>query len=247
MPNTKILFLDESGDHNLRVIDPKYPIFVLAGAIFESAYYEGQVKTRIARFKKKLFGTEDLILHTADMYRNRGGFGALKEALFRDIFYTELNRLIEKLDFSIVASGIHKSKHFERYGISAIDPYLLSLEFIVERFVFLLDEAESKGMIVAESRGVQLDNQLELAWLNLKIQGTRFLQPSRITATITDFKIVKKSEGVVGLEIADLVVSPIGRSIMKKETKEDFQLVKKKFLRNSSGHIRGHGLIVFPK
>ena len=29
----KVLFLDESGDHNLSVIDPSYPIFVLGGVI----------------------------------------------------------------------------------------------------------------------------------------------------------------------------------------------------------------------
>ena len=27
----KVLFLDESGDHNLSVIDPQYPMFVLGG------------------------------------------------------------------------------------------------------------------------------------------------------------------------------------------------------------------------
>jgi len=32
----KILFLDESGDHNMEKIDSKYPVFVLAGAIFEN-------------------------------------------------------------------------------------------------------------------------------------------------------------------------------------------------------------------
>jgi hypothetical protein len=29
----KVMFLDESGDHNLTVIDPQYPIFVLGGII----------------------------------------------------------------------------------------------------------------------------------------------------------------------------------------------------------------------
>ncbi|KJV92878.1 DUF3800 domain-containing protein [Rickettsia bellii] len=30
-----ILFIDESGDHNLTKIDPSYPIFVLGGVIIE--------------------------------------------------------------------------------------------------------------------------------------------------------------------------------------------------------------------
>ena len=32
----KVLFLDESGDHNLAVIDPQYPLFVLGGVIVAS-------------------------------------------------------------------------------------------------------------------------------------------------------------------------------------------------------------------
>lgn len=36
----KVLFLDESGDHNLAVIDPSYPLFVLGGVIVEQRYAE---------------------------------------------------------------------------------------------------------------------------------------------------------------------------------------------------------------
>jgi len=31
----KVLFLDESGDHSLNVIDPQYPVFVLGGVIVD--------------------------------------------------------------------------------------------------------------------------------------------------------------------------------------------------------------------
>lgn len=34
----KVLFLDESGDHNLTVIDPLYPVFVLGGVIMDRDY-----------------------------------------------------------------------------------------------------------------------------------------------------------------------------------------------------------------
>lgn len=243
----KILFLDESGDHNLEKIDLKYPIFVLAGVIFDDEYYCKHAEERVKKFKERLFGTQDIILHTADMYRNKNGFERLKGGIFREKFYTDLNRLIENLDFTIVASCIHKSRHFERYGISAIDPYLLSLEFVVERFIFSLEDNGETGKIIAESRGTQLDNQLELAWLNLKIKGTRFIVPSRITQKITEFKIVSKSNAIGGLEVADLVASPIGRNVMHKKTKEDFKIIQKKLRKNASGHVIGHGLIVFPK
>lgn len=139
-----------------------------------------------------------------------------------------------------------KKKHLEKYGLSAVDPYILSLEFLVERFIFSLDDCRQKGIIIAESWGQQLDNQLELAWLNLKIKGTRYIEPSRVSDKIKDFKIILKSKAIGGLEIADLVVSPIGRALLKKQIKEDFKIIRKKFRRNKSGHVLGHGLIVFP-
>ncbi|MBT4069358.1 MAG: DUF3800 domain-containing protein, partial [Candidatus Marinimicrobia bacterium] len=43
----KILFLDESGDHDLRIIDPQYPLFVLGGVIVEQAYAEGQMTEEV--------------------------------------------------------------------------------------------------------------------------------------------------------------------------------------------------------
>ncbi|MEP7162952.1 MAG: DUF3800 domain-containing protein [Candidatus Moraniibacteriota bacterium] len=243
----KILFLDESGDHNLGIIDPKYPIFVLAGVVFDGDYYTQRVKEKILKFKKRLFNSEKIILHTADIYRNRNGFEELKEKRFRERFYSELNKLIDDLNFDIIAAVIHKSKHLDKYGVSAIDPYFLSLEFIIERFIFSLDDCQQTGRVVAESRGTQLDNQLELAWLNLKIKGTRFIEPSRLAEKVTEFTIIPKSQSVGGLEIADLIASPIGRKLMRKSSKEDWQVIKRKFRKNASGHIIGHGMIIFPK
>jgi len=243
----KTLFIDESGDHNLEKIDKQYPVFVLAGVIFNNDYYNKTAKEAIKKFKLKNFGTDKIILHTADIYRNKKGFEALKDKRAREKFFDGIFKLLNSLNFEIVACGIQKKKHLLRYGIAAVDPYLLSLEFLVERFIFSLDDCKEKGMIIAESRDKQLDNQLELAWLNLKIKGTKFIEPSRITDKITDFRILPKSKNIGGLEIADLVVSPIGRKIMGKPEKDDFKVIKKKFRRNGSNKIMGHGLIVFPK
>jgi hypothetical protein len=60
------MFLDESGDHSLKVIDPQYPVFVLGGVIADADYAHGELEERVRRFKRDLFGRDDLILHTAD-------------------------------------------------------------------------------------------------------------------------------------------------------------------------------------
>ena len=79
----KVLFLDESGDHNLTVIDPLYPLFVLGGVVMDFDYAQGLATEMVNAFKRDLFGTEAIHLHTADITRNRNGFERLKEPAFR--------------------------------------------------------------------------------------------------------------------------------------------------------------------
>ena len=69
-----ILFIDESGDHNLTTIDIQHPIFVLGGVIAEKKYAFGEMTEKLNAFKQELFGTTDITLHTADFTRQKNGF-----------------------------------------------------------------------------------------------------------------------------------------------------------------------------
>jgi hypothetical protein len=241
----KILFLDESGDHSLAKIDPQYPVFVLGGIIADRAYAEGEMTRRVEALKIRFFGRSDIVLHTADLARNRNGFERMVDSSFRNEFFEALNDLMRSLDYQVVACAIQKEEHLKRYNISALDPYFLALEILVERFCFEL--RNDTGFIVAESRGPTLDNQLEIAWLNLKIQGTRFLRPAKLVKRISGLSLRDKSCGIAALELADLVVSPIGRHIVGKPPKEDFRIIEQKFRRDASGNYLGPGLVTLPK
>lgn len=243
----KIMFLDESGDHNLRLIDRQYPLFVLGGIIVEKEYAEGEMSHKLAAFKRELFGNEKLILHTADITRNRNGFEKLKDTAFRQEFYIRLNNLMNELQYTVVACAIRKDYHLSRYGLAALDPYLLSLDVLVERFCMEVGNVEDGGLIVAERRDPTLDHELELAWLNLKIQGTRYLQAKQIEGRILGLNLRDKNNNLAGLQLADLVVTPIGRKILGKTVKEDYRIVESKFRRSHMGKIEGYGLVVLPK
>jgi hypothetical protein len=62
----KILFLDESGDHSLIKIDKQFPIFCLAGCIFDEVEYQQNSKSKIDAFKIRYFNKADVILHSRD-------------------------------------------------------------------------------------------------------------------------------------------------------------------------------------
>jgi Protein of unknown function (DUF3800) len=243
----KIMFLDESGDHNLSVIDPQYPLFVLGGIIVDKDYAEGEMEREIRAFKQELFGSEEINLHTADITRNRFGFERMKETRFREEFYEKLNSLMRRLQYQVVACAIRKDEHLRAYGVAALDPYLLSLDVLVERFCLDIGEVAGGGLIVAERRDPTLDHQLELAWLNLKVQGTRFMQAKAIERRVLALNLRNKSENMGGLQLADLVVTPIGRFVLGKTIKEDFEIVKSKLRRDREGNHEGYGLIVLPQ
>tara|TARA_B110000008_G_C16840148_1_gene512314 strand:- start:250 stop:984 length:735 start_codon:yes stop_codon:yes gene_type:complete len=243
----KVLFLDESGDHNLSVIDPQYPLFVLGGVIMDLDYAKGAATRTIGAFKEALFGDSNIHLHTADIARNRNGFEDLKKPEYRQRFYDELNILMRKLDYEVMACVIKKEAHLQSYGLAALDPYMLSLDILVERFCMMVGDHENGGIIVAEKRDPTLDRQLDLAWLNLKVQGTKFMQASQIEKRIQSLILRDKKANIAGLQFADLVVTPIGRHVLGKPIKEDFQIVESKMRRSPSGHIDGYGLITLPK
>ncbi|MDB5355575.1 MAG: hypothetical protein JWN24_2028 [Phycisphaerales bacterium] len=243
----KIMFLDESGDHNLEIIDPQYPVFVLAGVIVDRAYALGEMEQRFAQFKRDVFGRTDIILHTADISRNRNGFEQVKDRAFRDRFFEALNALVRALDFKVVACAIRKQEHLARYNVAALDPYMLSLNVLVERFCYEIGDVRDGGLMVAERRNSTLDQQLELAFLNLKIQGTKFMPAKKVGKRVSALNMRSKSANIAGLQLADLVASPIGRHVLGRHKHEDYRIVESKFRCNARGNADGYGLVVLPR
>ena len=248
----QILFLDESGDHSLSKVDPQHPIFVLCGVLMDDAYHGTTATSALNSFKQSLFGKTDIILHTLDFTRNQSGFEEMKSHDFRVRFFGGLQALIHSLEFKIVACAIKKQEHLNKYGLNAIDPYILSLSVLVERFVFECGARE--GTVVAESRDRTLNNALELAFLDLKIRGTRYLSATKVTKRIHNFAIRKESANLAGLQLADVVATPIARHVLGKTTYpkyseggDFFSAVQRKFRCDRQGRYEGMGLVVLPK
>lgn len=244
----KVLYLDESGDHNLSRVDSKYPVFVLGGAIIDIDYAQGHLVEKLNEFKKDLLGATDVIMHTADIKRNRNGFEALKDQKFRTHFYKKLNTMMTELDYSVVACAIDKMKlryshnYFSQnlppiYPKSEsyeyhVDVYDLSMRILTERFVWLLSQSNDTGIIIVESRTENLNETLKLSWEKIKIQGTGTVQAVDVKKHIMEFNLRNKKDNLAGLQIADLIVSPIGRHVLGKADRQDWHIVNQKTLIN---------------
>lgn len=244
----KILYLDESGDHSLSIIDQEYPVFVLGGVVLDKDYAEGQLIEKFNKFKIEMFGDTEIILHTADISRNRKGYKKMWDPEFRINFYRKLNSLMLELEYSVIACVILKEDYRSIYGVDALDPYLLSLNSLVERFCINIGPVSNGGIIVAEKRASPtLDQRLNIAWTNLNVQGTSRIRANQIESRVVSLKQQGKNENVAGLQLADLVVSPIGRYAIGKKNNKDWDIVRQKFWRNSRGEIENHGLVMLPE
>jgi hypothetical protein len=94
----KVLYLDESGDHTLAKIDPRYPVFVLGGIIVDRTYARTVLERRVRAFKAQWLGSHDIVLHSTDIARARNGFEGLRDPSFRDEFLAALSALMAELD-----------------------------------------------------------------------------------------------------------------------------------------------------
>jgi len=247
-----ILFLDESGDHSLSKIDPQYPVFVLCGVIIDEDYHNGVATDALNQFKEQLFGRRDIILHTLDFTRNHAGYEAMASHDFRVRFFGELYALIGALDFKVVACVIRKQEHLKKYGLHAVDPYMLSLSILIERFIF--DCGSVGGSVIAEARDATLNNALELAFLDLKIRGTSYVSATKVQKRIHGFTIREKQENITGLQLADVCATPIGRHAMGRSTYPNYshqgdfyRSVEQKLRCDWKGNTEGVGLVVLPK
>lgn len=226
-------------------MDPNYPIFVLAAVLVERKYYCSVIVPELKQLKHQLFGTDQIVFHTADITRNRKGFERLKDANFREKFYKKLNEAMRKWDYSVIAVVVDKQRHKQAYGDAALDPYNLSLALVAERLVFESDARGVKAKMVAESRGSHLDIRLKRAWEAIKETGTYYVQGKRFREKVADFAFCNKKDNVAGLQLADLVATPIGRWYLGKSLKEDWYIVESKFRGGPNGYL-GRGLIVLP-
>lgn len=236
------MYLDESGNHDLMASEPQYPVFVLGGVIIDAEYADSVLSEKLSEFKIDVFGTPDVVLHTAEIARNKNAFECLRHAPTRERFYAGLRRLMSNLKYQVVACAILKEEHLRRYEGSAVDPYWLSLQIVAERFCYELG-SHGTGTIIAECRRPELDANLERAYRTMQ---TRYLKANTIKSRITSLEIRPKAENIPGLQIADLVVSPIGRFVIGKTPKDDFEIIRSKFRGGATG-FRGKGLVILPK
>lgn len=240
-----IVYLDESGDHSLELIDKDFPVFALAMFVCDSAYYHYTILPEVAQFKTDYFGHEGVILHSRDIRKAQRDFGFLTNPQKRQEFIRKINGMMSTFDYSLIVSVIKKQDHADKYGVKAENPYDLAMMFCLERLLsFLEDSEQDQVFLIAESRGKKEDNDLELSFYKVISQGTQFNSAERFKSIDFKLKFVPKTMNVVGTQLADLAAYPIARHVLQPQRENPaYDIVATKFYRGK-GLVRG--LKIFP-
>ncbi len=242
---TKIMFLDESGDHSLDKVDKSYPMFVLAGCIFDLDYYSNVAEPSINKLRIKYFGRTDIILRSYNIRKQKGDFSCLVDRKKRENFYNDLDILIKSLDFKIIAAVINKLKLKNQYH-EPDNPYNLCLQFILERSVMFLGRSSDKLIFRIESREMHNDRKLAKVYENFRLSDHKLFKKEEIQSKFIDLSFNQKTQNIIGQQIADLVAYPIGISVLdKKRENKAFEIIKVKFHSKDEKYLN-YGLKIFP-
>jgi hypothetical protein len=106
-----IVYLDETGDHSLELIDKDFPIFCVTMLVCDMKEYAQNIVPKAYQIKMDYWGHENVILHSRDIRKAQGDFGFLTDATKRQPFYERINELMGNCEYQIIAAVIKKQVH----------------------------------------------------------------------------------------------------------------------------------------
>ena len=239
-----LVFVDESGDHNLTRIDPQFPVFVLLFAIFRKADYLNRVCRDLQQFKFDFWGHDEVVLHEHEIRKPHGNFLFLLQRPLRERFLAHLSAQMEALPITVVATVIDKPAYAQRYH-DPVNPYEYALETGLERvFRHLaeLGETNATTAIVVEKRGRREDAELELAFRRVCDGGNALHQPFPFHLVM-----VPKAANSAGLQLTDLMARPVAlHHLRPTQPNRAYEIIETKLRRSPEGRIEGWGLKTLP-
>lgn len=239
-----VVFVDESGDHSLEVVNPDYPVFVLAFCIVSCKDYIERITPSVRSLKYRYFGHDMAILHEHEIRKKTGAFSRFNKEE-REVFLADLSGIIAAVPMTIVAVVIRKEHHKARYT-QPEHPYHLAMMYGLERvwtFLQSVDQGDKTTHVVFEARGAKEDKALELEFRRVRDGGNGFGKPLRL-----EIVIANKQVNSEGLQLADLVARPIGLRVLRPEqANRTWEIIQPKLWRGLAGITeQGNGLQIFP-
>lgn len=244
LPRTSLIaFIDESGDFELKNINPAYPVCAQCALTCTVQEYLANAVPNLMEVKYSFFGNECVVMHGHKIRKKSGDFHILRDEQVHKEFMEAIAWSIDKLDGCLIVAAVNKPRHVNQY-IKPEDPFFLSLQFLLERLNMHWAKELKAGerlLCVFEMRGATEDKRTR-AWFDEICAGRN--HRSEVFNFDADFR--PKDQNVIGHQYADLVAYAACRFVETSDgNRQDWKAVKGK-LRKVGGRLEGHGLKIFP-
>jgi len=195
------MYIDEVGNPDLNSSDnPLHRFLSLTGVIIELDYVREIIFPQIEDLKSKYFKyhpDEPIIFHRKELVNAKHPFESLKDAELKQKFDADLLKLLKEWEYVVITVCLDKKSHRETYQVWRYDPYHYCLAVLLERFTFFLTQKQTKGDVMAESRGGKEDKRLKDSFLKLWRDGTQFIPPEKFQELFTSKQLKVKQKRII--------------------------------------------------
>ncbi len=144
-----------------------------------------------------------------------------------------------------------------RTHVKPFPPYRYGFAILMEKYSVFLLNRKSQGDIMCESIGKKEDKKLKYTYTTLFNNDFQNFSSEQFRRTLStgELKLKKKCECVTGLEIADLIASPMKRYILRSRAGNRFEreifddelieVIEPKIYQRNGCRI-GYGIKLFP-
>ncbi|MCF7798222.1 MAG: hypothetical protein K9N36_10715, partial [Candidatus Marinimicrobia bacterium] len=143
--------------------NPNHRFLSLTGVIIDLDYVGTTIFPEMERLKQIHFSShpdEPIFLRRKELVQGKYPFQKLKNPPSRVSFDAAILALLEKWEYTVITVCLDKKEHKNTYQVWLYDPYHYCLALLLERFVMFLEQRDSVGDVMAESRGGREDRRL---------------------------------------------------------------------------------------
>lgn len=217
------MYVDESGDHVISAnwSNPDARYLGLTGVVIASDTYRTRTHPEFWSFKQEFFPHDPdypVILVRNRIAKKLGPFGVLGDSevavRWEQQFIRFLNDHVSRI-FTVV---IDKQAHRDNNGGDARHPYNYCAAVLTEKYGLWLRSVGARGDVLAESRGGREDRDLKSGFREVMDSGTDGLSATELQKVVTsrELKMRHKEANITGLQLADLIVNPATRDILRE-------------------------------
>ena len=193
----------------------------LTGVVIASEAYRTRTHPEFEALKQEFFPHDPdypVILVRNRITKKLGPFGPLSNPEHAELWEQRITRFLTEHISQTFTVAIDKQELWNRYGHTATHPYNHCATALTEKYALWLRSVGAEGDVLGESRGSREDRELRRAFREFMNLGTESLPATALQRIVTDteIKLRPKEANITGLQLADLIVYPATRDMLRE-------------------------------